>query len=81
MGGTRRADTNGYPNLLDLCNACHSWIESYRTAALDDGWLVRQRSDPAAVPVLYRGYQAWLREDGGVDYLTAEEIAARRSAA
>ncbi|BCI54991.1 hypothetical protein NIIDNTM18_42690 [Mycolicibacterium litorale] len=72
-GGSRRADTNTPVNALALDNRCHEWIESHRTEALENGWLVRQSASPADVPVLYRGRMAWLRDDGGVEYL--EEVA------
>jgi hypothetical protein len=52
MGGTRRPGVHMPANLLHVCAACHRHIESHRSAALLNGWLVRQGQDPAVVPVL-----------------------------
>lgn len=55
MGGTSRTDANSPANLLLLCGSgttgCHGWVEANREAALEQGFLVRQGDDPAAVPV------------------------------
>ena len=72
-GGSKRADTNGFPNLLHICNECHLWVESLRTRAGDNGWLVEQGHVPADEPVLYRGALVWLRDDGGVDPVEFDE--------
>lgn len=48
-------------NLILLCGTgttgCHQHVESWRTVAYRDGWLVHTWDDPATVPVL--------RHDGG----------------
>lgn len=52
---------------LWLCGECQRIAESYRSHALDRGWLVRQSKSPLATPVLYRG--AWvLLDDEGNTY-------------
>ena len=51
MGGTSRADKNSPANLLTLCSPCHVEIESRRQWAVDNGWIVHQAFDPAAVAV------------------------------
>lgn len=65
MGSTRRESTNAVYSLVDLCHPCHSHIESHRTQALDDGWLVPQHGDPALVPVRARGTWKMLDMFGG----------------
>lgn len=58
-GGTRREDTNELPNLAHLCAECHAYIESNRTWAYENGWLVRQWADPAHQPVKIQG--SWVQ--------------------
>lgn len=71
-GGTVRPDANSCVNLLTVCSECHQRIESNRTEALDNGWLVRQNADPAQVPVLihHQDGAEWFRltEDFGYAY-------------
>lgn len=48
-------------NLVLLCGSgttgCHSDVEHDRNQARDDGWLVYETEDPAAVPILtWRGW-------------------------
>jgi AraC-like DNA-binding protein len=52
MGGTSRPEANHTSNLLLLCGTCHAHIEANRSEAYDFGWLVREPTDPATVPVL-----------------------------
>lgn len=51
MGGSKAAWINRPPNLVLLCLQCHAWAESYRESAMDAGWLVLRRRDPAETPV------------------------------
>jgi hypothetical protein len=67
MGGTRRLDTNGLANLVMLCEPCHLRVESHRTEAYLNGWLVPQQADPALVPFLYRRRFVLLTELGAVE--------------
>lgn len=62
MGGTSRPAINTPPNLLLLCGYCHPWVEANRTRAYRDGWLVREPTDPATVPLPDGTY---LTLDGG----------------
>ncbi|NEW42757.1 HNH endonuclease [Nocardia cyriacigeorgica] len=55
MGGTSDPQINAPTNLVALCRSCHDWIESHRTRALADGWLIPSTGDPAATPV-----RSWL---------------------
>lgn len=59
-GGSSRPDTNLPSNLVLLCGTsttgCHGFCESERDAAREQGWLVRQGGDPAAVPVLHAAF-------------------------
>lgn len=68
MGGSRLPWINDVTNLLLLCGSgitgCHGRIESYRTAAYEAGWLLRDGEHPAEVPVLIHAR--------GVVYLTPE---------
>lgn len=67
-GGTRRPETNYPSNAGLLCGQCHREVESYRTQAFEDGWLVRQSHSPAEVPVLRRGVLCLLDDVGGFSY-------------
>ncbi|MFC9966298.1 HNH endonuclease [Nocardia ignorata] len=51
MGGTRLAWINRPPNLVHICLPCHRWAESYRSSALDTGWLVFRRRNPVEIPI------------------------------
>ena len=51
MGGSKAPYINRPPNLVLLCLQCHSWAESYRASAMEAGWLVLRRVDPATVPI------------------------------
>lgn len=51
-GGTRWPGINGIENLLLLSPAAHARVESERTEAYANGWLVRQNAIPALTPVL-----------------------------
>ena len=74
MGGSRRRDTNQPANGVLVCVRCHCWIEGYREAALETGWLVRQWRRPCEAPI-YRHDQWVVLDDLG--YVTpAEEGAA-----
>lgn len=50
-GGSSRPEINSLVNLLLLCVTCHAHVESYRTEAYENGWLVKSGIDPATVPV------------------------------
>lgn len=56
MGGSKRTVVHGPANLIQVCGhgtaGCHGWLESHRTAALANGWLLHAGEDPAARPVL-----------------------------
>lgn len=66
MGGSRDPRTGGAANALTVCLPCHDHLEKNRTEARENGWLVRQGTDPATVPV-YR-YRRWvlLDDQGGI---------------
>lgn len=57
MGGTTRPDANAVWVLLLLCGSattpdgCHTYVETNRTEALANGWLVPQAGEPATVLV------------------------------
>ena len=67
MGSTNRPETNMPANGLDVCLHCHTYIESHRTEAYENGWLVRQTDEPADVPVLYRGTWVLLDDLGNLN--------------
>ncbi|APU20898.1 hypothetical protein UA75_14440 [Actinoalloteichus sp. GBA129-24] len=83
MGGTCRADTNYPSNLVHLCHSCHEWVESNRTQALADGWLIRQASPlpPSDVLVLLRFGSSYLTDQGGIAVEHPEDAAIRWAAA
>lgn len=66
MGGSKLADTNMTSNALFLCRDCHADIESERTAAINQGWLVSQNESPADIPVRYRGDWVYLDDLGNM---------------
>lgn len=47
MGGSRDPQTNSPANLILLHPDCHSWVESRREEALEQGLLVPQGRNPA----------------------------------
>lgn len=71
MGGSRTANT--LPNLVLMCGdgvrGCHGHVESHRTEAYAEGWLVHRWADPATTPVLRFGRtwslpgETWVRAD------------------
>lgn len=66
MGSSIAPGTNLPSNLLMLCTACHLHIESRRTWAYRQGYLVHQGHDPATVLVwLWDGRCVYLTHDGG----------------
>ena len=66
MGSTKRPETNAAANCIYLCGSCHRHVESHRTQAYDNGWLVRQSAFPADTPVLRRGVLVLLRDNGDI---------------
>ena len=66
MGSTNRVESNLAANLISVCADCHAWIESNRTQALSDGWLVGQSRMPAMEPLLYKGQWKLLNDVGDV---------------
>ena len=70
MGGTTDPAVNTPANLAILCGSgttgCHGEIESRRTDAYADGWLLHAGQDPVDVPVRLRGGpMIFLTADGG----------------
>lgn len=64
MGGTSQAGKGKASNGLWVHPMCHDRIEMYRERGLSRGWLVKQRDDPAVVPVkLWDGW--FLLDDAG----------------
>jgi hypothetical protein len=68
-GGTRRPESNGAANLLDLCLACHARIESHRNWAYGSGLLLQQHQDPTRVPVVLRHGTVLLTDAGEVEHV------------
>ena len=70
MGSSKDPLTNTPANALAICPADHAWVESHRTEALENGWLVRQGKNPEHVPVLYRRtHFVILSADGSITYM------------
>lgn len=73
-GGSRHCEwINGKANIVLLCLDCHTYVESHRTEALDNGWLVRRNSQdlPEEIPLTdLHGRQFFLDDLGGVTYIT-----------
>ncbi|MDN5687780.1 MAG: helix-turn-helix domain-containing protein [Brachybacterium sp.] len=64
MGGTRDESINSPANLVLLCQACHGWVETFRTEAREQGWLVSQHADPRYQPIDHEGRLTFLTADG-----------------
>lgn len=69
MGGTTTPLTHTAIVLVWLCRNCHHTIETHRTQAYADGWLVHSWDDPRPVPIPSHTYRmpVWLNTAG--DYL------------
>lgn len=54
------------PNMVALCRFCHTWVESYRASAAEQGWLVPKRSGlaPEDTPIFRLGGWWMLGTDG-----------------
>jgi hypothetical protein len=69
LGGSKDPAINALTNLLWVCGdgtrGCHGHMESRRTEAYENGWLVRHGMDPAAVPVLLWDGRRVLLDDEG----------------
>lgn len=69
MGGTSDPRINMPSNLLWVCGdgtrKCHGHMESQRTEAYKNGWLVPRKTDPRLVPVLLWDGRRVLLDDEG----------------
>lgn len=67
MGGSKNDKRKGLPsNGLTLCAGCHAYIESNAPDVWDNGWKVKQGTDPRTVLVLqWNGWRS-LDPDGGI---------------
>lgn len=64
-GGTKDPAINATGNLVLVCQECHLWIETHRTDAMAQGWLVsRYGPGPASIPITVRGLPLWLDDHG-----------------
>lgn len=65
--GQKRKESNSLSNLVTLCADDHAWAESRRVEASEMGFLVRERDDPAQVPVAHIVHGlVFLNDDGTV---------------
>jgi hypothetical protein len=59
MGGTTDPAVNTASNLMVICGSgvtgCHGWIESNRTQAYAEGWLLHSGQNPEAIPARIHG--------------------------
>ncbi len=57
MGGTRNPSVHQESACVVICRDCHTWIESQRTLALEQGWLISQHDqrDPSEIPIYVIG--------------------------
>ena len=73
MGGTKRKDSGSAANGLYVHLKCHMDIESNRSRAFDNGWLVSQFAEPKDIPVkLWNGW-FMLDPDGSLNQVTEIE--------
>lgn len=72
--GIKNAEwVNGMAALVLLCIPCHTHVESHRTEALENGWLVRRNSQdlPEEIPMVDVAGRIFTLDDlGGVTYVT-----------
>lgn len=56
-GGTKRPEIHAPANLTVICRKCHRWVESQRTLATEQGWLISQHDqrDPSEIPIYVMG--------------------------
>jgi 5-methylcytosine-specific restriction protein A len=66
MGGSKQLESGSAANGILIHPHCHDKVESNRSAAIENGWLVRQGHDPAYTPLLRRGQWVTLTEDGSL---------------
>lgn len=60
-GGTSNISINIPENLLTLCVNCHRWVESYRHAAIQTGYLLSTPERAPEVPVQASDGWTWFR--------------------
>lgn len=66
-GGSSRPEIAfGMSNLISLCRNCHSWTESNRDQARENGLLVPRSAVPADIPVNFAVGTVYLTDDGSV---------------
>lgn len=53
MGGTSNPKVELPSNGVMLCADCHDWIESHRTLATLQGWILRDGHDPSKRPITH----------------------------
>lgn len=67
-GGSTAPGINAPTNLVDLCRACHEWVEAHFTQAVDTGWKISLTYSPtiARTTVLTQldGTELLLDDDG-----------------
>lgn len=72
MGGTSDPEVNSPCNLVLLCRSCHNEVESRRSQALADGWLVHAWQEPSMVKVILHAFgPTLLTKDGS--YIVMED--------
>lgn len=62
-------EDHSVPNLIHICDNCHTRIHAGKATAKKFGWAITSHTaqKPAEYPVLYRGRMAKLTETGGVE--------------
>lgn len=75
MGGTLRESSDGAANGVLLCTGCHRWVESNRTEALLEGFLVLQHASPRNSAIKYKGIHYVYLDDRGNLTMDAEDVA------
>ncbi len=67
-GGTKNPAINDPHNVVLICRDCHTHVESHRTQAKVDGWVVPSWEDPETVPLIdVFGNRFLLNDDERVD--------------
>lgn len=71
-GGSTAPGINAPGNLVDLCRACHGWVEANLGAASASGWKIPLGEDPAVastVPVVDVSGQETILTDAGTRWV------------
>jgi hypothetical protein len=76
--GKAKTRHDALSNLLHLCRPCHNWsgVRPVEAGQGELGIVLKERHDPLAEPVVYRGALSYLTNDGRVIPFADRQVAA-----